>query len=340
MTRYELEEWLRFHRHELLEPARRFDFQILRDINFSHCNLSGSDFSGAALGVERLLNQSFRGAMLEKCRFGPPKGELESETNLAKADFTGARLISAALVRVNLEGANLTNARLSHANLTESNCTAVDFSHANMEGVVISSTNLFQARFYRTRIHIKPEDILQCDPERWKQWCNSHKSTDSSETERLEQAVSILVELKQNFISVGEYGNASTCYIHERRMRRRQHSPFSVTRVLDKLIDMTTGYGESLLRTGLTLVITAVLVCPILYLLAGGVVRTSGASSGSALLGLWDLIRFSIANLLQGSPDLEPATPLGEIVRLAEQLFGVLMIGFLGFVLGNKINRK
>jgi uncharacterized protein YjbI with pentapeptide repeats len=271
-----------------------------------------------------------------------------------------ATLRGATLKNVVLRDSNLTEADLTGADLSDSDCSGTDFSGAIMFGVDLTDTNLFQARFDKTRLRPKSRKILHSNSRSWARWCKNHHYGESSESERLEQAVAIHLELKENFKSIGAYEEASKAYVEERRMRRAQHCPLVAhqcfesdypdsqgARVLfflrhclvwlaDAFIDLTTEYGESLWRTMLTLLVFATIVFPVAYSLSGGVVlNTSGKVSKEYV----HLVLFCVGNLFQGYPGFEAATEFGGGIQVVQQFFAVMMIGLLGFVLGKKINQ-
>jgi hypothetical protein len=262
---------------------------------------------------------------------------------------------------VSLVDCDLTNAVLTDSDLSHSDCSRTDFSGANLLGADLTNTNLYQAHFNRKRMNLKRQSILQAQSETWRAWCLAHDCSASGESERLDQAVAVYLELKDNFRSIGAYSEASWAYIQERRMRCAQHKisvagqcfkfeypigrrarvGFYVRHSLiwfsDAFVYLTTGYGESLGRTGLTFLIFALVIFPFLYRLTGGV---SVTNTNTVVKDYFHLLSFSIGNLFQGYPGYEAVGEAGKQIQILQQFFSVIMIGLLGFILGKKINQS
>ncbi len=358
MRAAELRNLFQGHHGKLPEP-RRFEKENLSAVNMRGRDLSGCDFIGAVFGVGQDLSR----ANFTNCIFGPVRDGL-MPVSLQKVDLTGAHLPFAQMTGVSLKDSKLIDANLSSADLSSTDCTYADFSYTTLYSANLTEANLFQARFYRTRFSLNKRSILQADAKAWREWCKVHFYGDMKDSVRLEQGAAIYLELKENFRSIGAYSEASWAYIMERRMRRDQHHPLyahfcfetdypdnrvlkavfyvwhSVIWLSDLLVDLTTGYGESLLKPIVTLGICVALVFPLLYNIAGGVTLFPGSAQEHVSREYIDLLLFSTGNLLQGYPGYGSVTELGKIFQLFEQLFGVLMIGLLGFILGNKINLR
>jgi len=321
--------------------------------------MSGCDFVGSILGVGQDMSQG----TFEKCIFGPPRSGLR-RLNLTKVNLSRSILRDAILEDISLIDCNLEETDLTNANISRSDCSGSAFTNANLTGADLRYTNLFGARFDRTRLTLRKRPVLQEDSRAWKQWCHAHGYGDIAESERIEQAVAIYLELKKNFRSIGSYSEASWAYVQERRMRRAQHSiplapqcfeldypsvlakrigfyiQHSLAWLADFVIDIATGYGESLLRTMLTLITTVCLVFPLLYLFAGGVRISTNTGAYIITNDYSHLFLLSLGSVLQGFPGVEVATEIGRQVQMVEQFFGVMLIGLLGFVLGKRINQS
>jgi hypothetical protein len=358
MSAEELRRWLQQNPKGLREP-RSFAWQNLEDVDLHGKEMPGCDFTGAIFGIGQNMSQ----ASFERCVFGPPRGGLK-RVILTRVDLSKSNLREARLQGVSLIDCSSVEADLTNADLSKSDCTGTDFTNANMFGVDLRSANLFRARFNRTRLTLKKRPILQAESERWKRWCRDHDYGEPDESEQLEQATAIYLELKENFRSIGAYSEASWAYVQERRMRRAQHGIRVVPKcfeldyphrkvarvgfylrhtliwLADAFIDLTTGYGESLLKTLATLLVSLVGIFPLLYYCAGGVNLISGSAGAQTSNSYPHLLLLSLGSALQGYPGLEPATELGRQLQVIQQFFGVMMIGLLGFVLGKKINQS
>lgn len=353
MRARELEKFFQTGNTKLLKP-RSFEKENLSGLDFHNKDLSGCDFTGAIFST----GQDFSKAVLENCTFGPEREGL-MPVAFRKSNFSECILRSAQLKGISLIECDLLNADLTNANLNDTDCHKSDFSYANMFNTSVEGANFFQARFYKTRLNLIRKPILQANRKSWANWCELHGYPYLEEIERIEQSISVYLELKENFRSIGAYSDASWAYIQERRMRRQQYWPFVASSrfkypnlkilrfifylwsmfvwFIDFLVDLTTGYGESLFKTLLTIIITTTIIFPLLYGFSGGITVDSLPTRS---LNYYHLILFSVGNLIQGYPGMEAYSEIGTKIHVFQQLFGVLAIGFLGFVLGNKINQS
>ncbi len=358
MSAFELGQWSEAGQKRLAGP-RSFEKQNLEGIDLREKDMSGCDFTGAIFGIGQDLSKS----ILENCIFGPPREHLRS-VNLVRVKLVDSVLRGAKLKNVFLVDCNLQDADLTNVDLSESDCTRTDFSNVKMFGVDLSNTNLFQAQFDKTNISLQKRPILQSNSMAWNKWCKEHNYAGSTDSDRLAQAIAIYLKLKLNFRSIGAYSEASWAYVQERRMRRSQHNLLiapqcfeyeypsqgvarvafyvwhSLAWVVDAFIDLTTGYGESLLRTAITLFLFLAVVFPALYATTGGVTLTATGTGTMMSTEYIHLLLFSMGNLFQGYSGIGAATEIGKQIQISQQFFGVMMIGLLGFVLGKKINQS
>ncbi len=359
MTASELQEF--FYYHDDLDRARSFQDENLGEINLSRKGLSGSDFRGALFKPGQDLHE----ACLDGCFFGPtlegyPRTVLR-RVKLCKASLENAVLRDAVLVDCELQDAILTNADLS-----DCDCRGTDFSEAHMVGMDLENANLYRARFDKTRLQQNSLRgvLLQASQSRWEKWCESNNEQHNEST-RLTQAHQIFMELKENFRSLGAYADASWSYRMERKMWRKMHWPsvahkcfrsefpqgrfrklifwgrHSVQFAADLFIETFTGYGESLALTLFWTVILNLMIFPLLYSLAGGVKLFGGdALNFTVSKQFVDLVRFSIGTFIQDYAGMEAHGDTVRSIQLFQEILGNVMLGFIGFILANKINQQ
>ena len=140
-------------------PGLQFGRLDLTEIDLSHSNLVGTEFSGARLGGANLTRCEASGARFdhidargaEFSHIAAPGALFHSAdlelTNLAdaalcSADFSLSRLVRADLQNADLRGANLSGAVLEYANLDGAN-----LSEANLNNVSLVGASLVGADF-------------------------------------------------------------------------------------------------------------------------------------------------------------------------------------------------
>ena len=333
---------------------RDFKTETLSDVNFQSKEITNCNFIGALFHSDQDLSRS----TLTKCKFGPPNTDLPIILN--RLNFSFGTLTDVHFDDVSLTDCKFNEANLSTVYLTDADCRRADFTNATMDNMTLTGANLYQARFNKTRLSLKRQPILQENAKAWLSWCEKHQNEIKTHSKRLNEGAAIYLELKENFRSIGAYSEASWAYIHERRIRRARHWPcftrecFSSSYpsswfsrisfyiwhmflwLIDAILDLTTGYGESLLKMGGTILFTVAVIFPFLY----------SISSGLGVNGLVDkylpLLSVSIANFLQGDSEHSQNILKGisANVKLIEQFIGILMIGLLGYILGNQINQR
>jgi uncharacterized protein YjbI with pentapeptide repeats len=134
-----------------------FKNTTLKSATFENAEFTGVDFSGADLS-----NADFKASVFKRCIFKNANWEKSMlfQTNLEKANLSGADFKEAWLQKVNFKGAdlsnadfrnahlqiaNLTNSNLSGANLSETWISGGDLSHSDLSDADLSRTKLFGA---------------------------------------------------------------------------------------------------------------------------------------------------------------------------------------------------
>ena len=173
--------------------------------------------------------------------------------------------------------------------------------------------------------------------------------------------------LKNNFLSLGRYDDASWAYFKERQMERKANNPLRARRfyseaeapntsnsvcksfayllvfyakhtlrwILDWMAELTCGYGEKPLRT-VTFAVLIIFFFPFLYHLSGGL--TSITNRG---LHWIDYLQFSLSSFTTMThPDVIPTNHATKILTNVEALIGISVLALLMFSLGKRISRS
>jgi uncharacterized protein YjbI with pentapeptide repeats len=319
----------------------------LSEATLNHANLKSSDCHDSKFIDSFLVDIKAQQANFVYCDM---RGCYLIRAILHNADFSNARLQGA-----DLSGAELNNAILCNAKLTEA-----DFTNAKLEGV-----NLFGAWLagtFLTRQQIGDRIIQEYEGYEHPNYV--HRDQESGAIPgRYAQATSIYRALKNNFLSIGSYHDASWAYVKERKMRKQTHWPpkrlresypaeFSglpqkglkgkwcllqfygknfVSFILDWVFELTSEYGE---KPSLTLLwaLAFVLSFTFLFQWIGGI---TGPQT-------WlDYFNYSLGSFVTVSfGEFEAVTPLAKTFTSLEALLGICVLGLLMFALGNRINRS
>jgi len=174
------------------------------DDDFSYCVLRGCDFTevtfhrGASLRGADLRGTDFTGNVLVGVNLQAARLEKHPERGMA------TRLVGTLLAYADLRAANLKDADLTGADLQGSDLRDANLQGANLRRVNFASTKLERTIFGRESLGKR---ILQ------------------EESGEYEDARFIYLNLKENFLSIGAYDDASWAYVRERTMERRTFGP-------------------------------------------------------------------------------------------------------------------
>ncbi len=146
-----------------------FTGAILRDADFSHCELLTCDFTGARMERVNLSNVSycvhciFSNADMSSANLANlyiDEGNIDEEyhwhnVNLSGANLTGANLPRQSFRNANLTGAvfrnaNLSHSDLSHADLMDTDFTEADLTEVNFDGAKFRYTTILPDGSYWT----------------------------------------------------------------------------------------------------------------------------------------------------------------------------------------------
>lgn len=282
------------------------------------------------------------------------------------ATFVGVRLGSARFIRCDMYGACMQSATVTgniHFELSSlpqfgDGITGLDWSAVeNLDGppaLVGESAKVYLEFLQRTRDERPPKS----------------RSVLDAVDDRLAGAAAEYRRLSGYWAAQGQFRDANCAYTHSRRLERKAASPwFAISRRTRHegrfsesperrrarragwavwkrfqsrsmrpltwiglwVADLTSRFGQSLIRVFVTLLAVAI-VPGVAYALWGGV---GGAHSA------FDDLLFSVSRLTAATPSgLRPATKLVEWAGAVQSLVGIALVGLFGYVLGNVLRQS
>jgi hypothetical protein len=319
----------------------------------SQADLSQATLFGATLHNTNLHDAKLTDSFLVEVK--APGADL-SHGDMRGCYLIGADLKGADLSHARLQGADLSKATLTGATLCDAKLTEVDLTGAQLDGV--NWYGAWVVGSYLTR-HQIGSAIVQ---ERESYQGPDPRPEDAAIPGRFAQAASVYRVLKNNFLSIGSYDDASWAYVKERVMRKKTHWPararesyplefealkaegvlgrwsrlafftrHSASWALDWIFELTSAYGERPLRA-LAWAGALVLGFSLLFGWIGGI---DNARSG------WDYFNYSLGSFVTMSfNDLGAVSAPARILTSIEALLGICLLALLMFALGNRINRS
>jgi uncharacterized protein YjbI with pentapeptide repeats len=308
-------------------------------------NFAGLDFSGRDLAGMDL------------------SGIILSYANLQEVNLDNARMVGAWLRRTNLERAyireaDLSQARFFEANLTETEFWRTDLSRASFRGTYLVRTRLLEANLDGAYFHRARMDNTEMEASQLGGSIGEERDREYS------RAIEAYTRLKANFESLGRYADAHWAYRRERRMRkmwagqqarggwekgnRRQVIKHWSNWASDWFVELLCDYGGSAWRVVGWIAVTLFVVGPVLISVLGGLEWTGSHRGIYSKLPtvrqkwgytyfqylLYMLDTFTTANF----SGLEPETDALRIVSGLMAVWGIFLVGLLGFVAGNRIH--
>jgi len=360
--------FLERHDRPLREEPQRFRRKLTRDDLLRLIEASGKvegldltemDLSSLDLGLRAMRREMNRWRQAHPNGHPPWFYEPSGGVNLA-----GTVLAMSDLRCTNLFGANLQAAILCKC----------DLRGADLRRATLVGADLFDARIEETLME------RSCLSGKLPQEKANHVSWLTLVPPRLQQANEIYRELRQNFQIIGRHDDASWAYVKQRKMETAMYSPcrarlyfgdaypfgresFGKYESLSRwhpftwwfwvryffkwlpmwLAEQSCGYGESLGRTAVSMVVLFVLFIGI-YWATWSVMKVEYSPDATRLVptrSLKDLAIFGLGAFTTMDPEgLEPRTVWVQFVAGLEALLGIGLTGLLGFVLGNRIRRS
>jgi uncharacterized protein YjbI with pentapeptide repeats len=258
------------------------------------------------------------------------------DAHLEKADLTGAHLANAHLEGAHLENAHLTGAHLENASLLAAHLESAAFEAATLEGAFWYGCFLDRTRIWRHSLGQAIGDELEAHEEK-----TPVAYRGASEAYLL---------LKNNFESIGRYGDAAWAYIKEQQMgkmasyREWRSAGWRIWKVRLSLwrwvanwtYELLTGYGE---RPQMPLVWALAVVAAFAAIFAGAGNVVSG--DGGATHDFVTALTHSIATFATvGFNTLEPVGWGARLLTAIEAMFGIGLFALFVFTLGNRMRRS
>lgn len=198
-----------------LRGARLIDADLQR-ANLVQADLTEATLYGANLQDANLHDSSLKDSFLVRIE--------ASNANFTYCDMQGCHLLFATLTNADLSNARLQNANLSNAVLSSSR-----LCHAKLIDVDLTDADLRGADLYGAWLvgtFLTREQIGDCIIQENDKFSVSDKGDGTNVVPgRFAQASSIYRSLKNNFLSIGSYSDASWAYVKERKMRKNTHWP-------------------------------------------------------------------------------------------------------------------
>lgn len=205
------------------EPGHEFCFWHSPDIDKTGMDLADRLEKRARTGrpMEGFL---LRGACLENINLVNSGGKPYS---LIQSDLRRVNLQKAHLYQVNLSGSNLLKANLTGANLHFTNFTGCNLLGVNFKGARLDEV------FWGER-------LLQ-EQQGFEKQANRQTSEAMS---LFQEAEEVARNIRRSCENQGLFARAGDFFYREMVIRRQRYPRFSYDRVLSRLVDLISGYGE------------------------------------------------------------------------------------------------
>lgn len=328
----------------LIEDARldgaSFRFAHFADAVLDGSSLVGTDLWGAVLTGMSAERASLRDARLDEAKAAGAdfRDSDLSGASLRRADFGGACLRGATMRDAQFGGASFHGADLTRAVLPFADLAGCDLTHVRLAGAWLERTRMTANQLGGA----VGEEVAGEYP----------------------AAYDAYTALELNFRSLGRGEDESWAYRKRRRMGKLAHRaavaaafkrPVTLSAALsawrhggsylvDGFVEWLSDYGESLTRV-LRAIIVVLLVFAALFWVTDGLVpredMPESLHRGWTVLVL-DHLLFSLNSMTTVGPglvELKPASELAVLLSSVETVFGTVLIGLFGFVLGARMRR-
>lgn len=349
----------------------------LEGADFRGADLVGRDFAGASAGEANfegalledanLENGIFRFAKFDRavldgarCANGDFWGSTFVHAEAQDADFQGACLRDANMAGAKLQNADLRRANLHHINLSDADLRGADLTDAVFKGANLSSADLRGASLAGLRLEACQLDGVMFSGgwlERTRMTLSQlGGSVGEERVGNFKEAAQSYLALEINFRGLGDDDAARWAYCKRRRMGKlctredavrafndRNVSAFfrsSLLYLVSVAAEVLCDYGESVPRV--LRAIVAVYVFTLIAVSASGSLLKAGAlgsASYAPARDLMDVATYTFMAIITGAPPAEFKLD-GQLANLAVGAVTAAMIvllGLLGFVLGNRI---
>jgi len=343
----------------------------LRGANLQKAKLWGANLQKANLWLADLQVATLREVKLQKARLILANLEeaILSKANLQKADFLRANLQKADFWRANLQKANLRRANLQKADLREANFQKANFSYAHLSqaeidwGTILTEANLA----FATLTGVKTITHRNFLPK------GAKDKLTEKEKEEAEAYKESYLTIKNYFLQIGRYDDASWAAFREKTLERKtiwnkyfkkhkdlkeklkktkwwkkRHKLFlcwveCFLRALfsrwsiDRTISLLCGYGEKprrpLISAGVIIISFAFLFWAFKWVITDQM---------EPLSRFWDYLYFSgITFTTIGYGDMRPlASPWARLIAFGEGFIGVFLIAIFVWTLGRRYSGR
>ena len=108
--------------------------------------------------------------------------------------------------------------------------------------------------------------------------------------------------------------------------------------LVDLFVEHICGYGESLYRLLLSIFIVVVVLFPAIYYFYGDIGYMASSNGAKAIDQWYEYLYFSLGSFsMVGFQGMVPIDDTTRFISISESLTGVILLGLLAFVLGNRI---
>ena len=310
---------------EWAKAGKSMESFMLIGVDLSSAMLGGANLSGAMLGEANL------------------SGAILREANLSGAWLREANLSGAWLGEANLSGAGLRGANLSGAWLSGANLSGAMLGGANLSGAKLGGAKLIDARVNWAKL----------TGVRGLYRRNFSKELTEKEKEEAEEFKESYMTVKNYFIQIGRYDDASWAAFRERTLERIDmfnNLYYKVKKkgikgllswlwfktaikwLLSKVMSLLNGYGERPLRAVVSAV--AIVIGFSLFYFFSKCIEANPPNG----IRWWDYLYFSIVTFTTlGYGDIRPlAAPWARMVASGEAFIGAFMIALFVWTLARR----
>ncbi len=305
--------------------------------NLQEAGLGEANLQKAKLGGANLQEAYLMGANLQEAYLWG--------VSLQEATLGGANLQDAYLGETNLTGASLRKATLKGANLGGAKLQGVDLLSCNITNIYLADAWLDKTRLRHTQLGGAIGEEIDGD---------------------YTAAKNAYLILKQNFDDLGDYEGSSWAYLKERRMEKleaRQKAREALTArhwkdfaafggkfLGDQLIEIVSDYGEGFWRVLLWIALFILIIGPTVFWSFGSFEWSDQVKEiyfnysdrwdqnwlTYRQILLYTIDTFTTANFAE----IKPKDDFTRFTSGCLAMWGIFLVGLLGFVAGNRIRRS
>jgi uncharacterized protein YjbI with pentapeptide repeats len=312
-----------------------FDSAVLENCNFDKSKDTQSPtLSRVSFKNCKMIACRFRNATIEWCDF--------RYSEISQVTFEGAKIDFCDFYRTFFLGVGIFRKSL----ISNSSLYYTYFD----EGSTIRRDNLVDGKILQQNKNLYRKFLIDWNTygtgERKNNQQNSKSdwSPENSLKTRYADAEDIFKSLNGLWTSKGFLGDSNWAYVQGKKMERNRliaeltNNKISVFQKLKKvkdiimnfILDIFFGYGESMTRMILTYIFVVMLFAYIYY-----------SSQDVSIASYSKAIGVSLKNMVAMSPDdVKNISPFQDFLNVIQTTIGILLTGIFGFILGNKIRNQ